>query len=99
MRWEELRYRPYRACYDHEEIIVVPCDRGLSNAQASGLDPGWFKKVSTTCLWQRQVVISTGVAAGFIVPLMRLKRHIGYWIRLFYKYQKRDCFFERIELE
>jgi len=43
MRWEELRYRPYRACYDNEEIIVVPCDRGLSNAQASGLDPGWFK--------------------------------------------------------
>jgi len=43
MRWEELRYRPYRACYEDAEIIVVPRDRDLSNAQLSGLDPGWFQ--------------------------------------------------------
>jgi alpha-amylase/alpha-mannosidase (GH57 family) len=43
MRWEELRYRPYRARYDGAEIIVVPRDRELSNAQLSGLDPGWFQ--------------------------------------------------------
>ena len=43
MRWEELRYRPYRACYGGAEIIVVPRDRELSNAQLSGLDPGWFQ--------------------------------------------------------
>ena len=43
LRWEELRYRPYRARYDGAEIIVVPRDRELSNAQLSGLDPGWFQ--------------------------------------------------------
>ena len=43
MRWEELRYRPYRARHDGAEIIVVPRDRELSNAQLSGLDPGWFQ--------------------------------------------------------
>ena len=43
MRWEELRYRPYRARYNEAEIIVVPRDRELSNAQLSGLDPGWFQ--------------------------------------------------------
>lgn len=43
MRWEELRYRPYRARYDGAEITVVPRDRELSNAQQSGLDPGWFQ--------------------------------------------------------
>jgi len=43
MRWEELRYRPYVARYEGAEIIVVPRDRDLSNAQLSGLDPGWFQ--------------------------------------------------------
>ncbi len=43
MRWEEIRYRPYIARYDGEEIIVIPRERELSNAQQSGLDPGWFQ--------------------------------------------------------
>ena len=43
MRWEELRYRPHIARYSGEEIIVVPRDRELSDAQQSGLDPGWFQ--------------------------------------------------------
>ncbi len=43
MRWEELRYRPYVARYGGEEIVVVPRDRELSDAQESGLDPGWFE--------------------------------------------------------
>ncbi len=43
MRWEELRYRPYIARYEGEEIIVIPRDRELSDAQESGLDPGWFQ--------------------------------------------------------
>jgi alpha-amylase/alpha-mannosidase (GH57 family) len=43
MRWEELRYRPYLARYGGTEIIVVPRDRELSDAQESGLDPGWFE--------------------------------------------------------
>lgn len=43
MRWEEIRYRPHIARFDGEEIIVVPRDRELSNAQQSGLDPGWFQ--------------------------------------------------------
>ncbi len=43
MRWEELRYRPYIARHQGAEIIVIPRDRELSNAQLSGLDPGWFQ--------------------------------------------------------
>ena len=43
MRWEEQRYRPYIARYEGAEIIVVPRDRELSDAQESGLDPGWFQ--------------------------------------------------------
>ena len=43
MRWEELRYRPFLARYHGAEIIVVPRDRELSNAQLSGVDPGWFQ--------------------------------------------------------
>jgi alpha-amylase/alpha-mannosidase (GH57 family) len=43
MRWEEMRYQPYIARYGGEEIIVVPRDRELSDAQESGLDPGWFQ--------------------------------------------------------
>ncbi|MEJ2182776.1 MAG: glycoside hydrolase family 57 [Nitrospirota bacterium] len=43
MRWEEMRYRPYVARYGGEEIVVVPRDRELSDAQESGLDPGWFQ--------------------------------------------------------
>jgi len=43
MRWEETRYRPYLARYDGAEIVVVPRDRELSNAQLSGMDPGWFQ--------------------------------------------------------
>lgn len=44
MRWEELRYRPYVARHGGAEIIVVPRDRELSNAQLSGVSPDWFDK-------------------------------------------------------
>jgi alpha-amylase/alpha-mannosidase (GH57 family) len=43
MRWEEQRYRPYLARYGGEEIVIIPRDRELSDAQESGLDPGWFQ--------------------------------------------------------
>jgi len=42
MRWEEIRYRPHIARYGNDEIIVVVRDRDLSNAQLSGMEPGWF---------------------------------------------------------
>ena len=42
MRWEEMRYRPHLARHGGEEIIVVVRDRELSDAQESGMDPGWF---------------------------------------------------------
>ncbi|MDD3181083.1 MAG: hypothetical protein PHQ04_12190 [Opitutaceae bacterium] len=43
MRWEELRYRPHIARQGGAEIIVIPRDRELSDAQLSGMDPGWFE--------------------------------------------------------
>ncbi|MBN1655617.1 MAG: glycoside hydrolase family 57 [Deltaproteobacteria bacterium] len=42
MSWGRLRYRPHIARYGGAEIIVVPRDREISNAQQSGFDPGWF---------------------------------------------------------
>lgn len=42
MSWEELRYRPHIARHEGEDIIVVPRDRELSDAQLSGMDAGWF---------------------------------------------------------
>lgn len=42
MSWQELRYRPHVAKYNGEEIIIIVRDRTLSNAQESGMDPGWF---------------------------------------------------------
>lgn len=35
-------YQPYRASYGGESITIIPRDRDISNAQESGLDPGWF---------------------------------------------------------
>jgi len=42
MKWHEIRYRPHVAEFEGEEIIVIPRDRDLSNAQEAGMDPGWF---------------------------------------------------------
>ncbi len=42
-RWEEVRYRPHIARYGGAQIVVIPRDRELSNAQLSGLDPSWFQ--------------------------------------------------------
>jgi hypothetical protein len=35
-------YQPYQACHDGACITIIPRDRDLSNAQESGLNPGWF---------------------------------------------------------
>jgi len=40
---EEIVYRVHTAEYEGAKITVVPRDRDLSNAQESGLDPGWFE--------------------------------------------------------
>lgn len=39
---EETVYRLHVAEYEGARITVIPRDRDLSNAQESGLDPGWF---------------------------------------------------------
>ncbi len=39
---EEVVYRTHIAKYAGARITVIPRDRDLSNAQESGLDPGWF---------------------------------------------------------
>lgn len=36
-------FRPYLGCQEGICIGVVPRDRDVSNAQESGLDPGWFR--------------------------------------------------------
>jgi len=39
----ELLYRPHYVEYDGHRIIVIPRDRGISNAQQSGYNPIWLK--------------------------------------------------------
>jgi len=41
---EEIMYKPHIAEYESSEIIVIPRDRDISNAQESGLDPSWFEQ-------------------------------------------------------
>ena len=40
---EEIAYQTHIAEYGGKSITVIPRDRDLSNAQESGLDPGWFE--------------------------------------------------------
>ncbi|MCM8773629.1 MAG: glycoside hydrolase family 57 [Candidatus Omnitrophica bacterium] len=35
-------FKPYRISYGKNEMVVIPRNRDLSNAQESGLDPHWF---------------------------------------------------------
>ena len=42
MSWQDLRYRPHRACYGDDCITVIVRDRDLSNAQESGMSLDWF---------------------------------------------------------
>jgi alpha-amylase/alpha-mannosidase (GH57 family) len=52
MDWEELRYRPHLARHGDDEIVVVVRDRDLSNAQESGMEPGWFfREVEARTRW------------------------------------------------
>lgn len=43
MTMAELLYKPHIASYEGYEIVVIPRDRDLSNAQQSGLAPTWFE--------------------------------------------------------
>jgi hypothetical protein len=42
MRRDEVRYRPHVTRHAGAEIVVVVRDRELSDAQESGMEPGWF---------------------------------------------------------
>ncbi len=47
MSQHEVLYRPHIARHGNEEIVVIVRDRGLSDAQASGMDYDWFVKEVT----------------------------------------------------
>jgi len=44
LKREEITYKPHIAAYEGSEIIVIPRDRDISNAQESGFNPEWFEK-------------------------------------------------------
>ena len=74
MSWEELRYLPHRARVGDAAIVVVVRDRGLSNAQESGMEAGWFieevRARTRRCAfrrWSRPRATAT-TAAGFATP-------------------------------
>lgn len=52
-------YTPYICSFEGAEIIVIPRDRDISNAQESGLDPNWFKN---------EVMHKVGVSSGKDLP-------------------------------
>lgn len=54
-------YRPYVARRGGAEIAVIPRDRGISNAQESGMDAEWFT---------REVAARVGAAASGVPPLV-----------------------------
>jgi alpha-amylase/alpha-mannosidase (GH57 family) len=58
-------YRPYIARKDGSEITVIPRDRGISNAQESGLDVEWFI---------RQAMMNVGSA-----PVSRVPKLVTTW--------------------
>lgn len=39
----ELLYKPHYVEYDGQQIVVIPRDRNISNAQQSGYNPVWLK--------------------------------------------------------
>ena len=88
---EETLYQPHIAEYEGFEIIVIPRDRDLSNAQESGLNPEWFanevrsktagcKKPSLVTTW------SDGENGGWF---RQTHEPSGFWGHYFAPYMER----------
>lgn len=43
LQWHEQRFQPFWCSHGGKRLVVIPIDRELSNAQASGTEPWWFE--------------------------------------------------------
>lgn len=94
---EEIMYKPHIAEYESSEIIIIPRDRDISNAQESGLDTGWFErevmhkaeKCEGNCL---VTTWSDGENGGWF---RQMHEESGFWGHFFAPYmekvRKGDC--------
>jgi alpha-amylase/alpha-mannosidase (GH57 family) len=94
---EEITYKPHIAEYDSSEIIIIPRDRGISNAQESGLDPSWFEQevMHKTAKCEGNCLVTTwsdGENGGWF---RQMHEESGFWGHFFAPYmekvRKGDC--------
>ncbi len=97
MRAEDIKYRPHIAEYDSAEIVIIPRDRDISNAQESGLDPGWFERevMHKTERCEGNCLVTTwsdGENGGWF---RQMHEESGFWGHFFAPYmepmRKGDC--------
>lgn len=88
---EGISYKPYIASYNGAEIIVIPRDRDLSNAQQSGLNTDWFEHevVHKTEGCEGHCLVTTwsdGENGGWF---RQLHEPSGFWGHFFAPYMER----------
>ncbi|MBI5184083.1 MAG: glycoside hydrolase family 57 [Nitrospinae bacterium] len=85
---EDIIYQPHIVQYDGVEMVVIPRDRDLSNAQESGLDSNWFNNevLSKTGKAKRPCLVTTwsdGENGGWF---RQLDEGAGFWGHYFAPY-------------
>ena len=85
---EDTVYQPHLARYENYEIMVIPRDRDLSNAQESGMDESWFNnevvhKTSQACSPCLVTTWSDGENGGWF---RQMAEETGFWGHYFAPY-------------
>ncbi|MFQ5454959.1 MAG: glycoside hydrolase family 57 [Nitrospirota bacterium] len=91
MSKEDLVYSPHIAEYEDEEIVVIPRDRDISNAQESGLDLSWFENevLHKTERVKRRALITSwtdGENGGWF---RQIHEESGFWGHFFAPYMEK----------
>ncbi|MFV1950462.1 MAG: glycoside hydrolase family 57 [Nitrospinota bacterium] len=88
---EDIIYQPHLVQYDGADMVVIPRDRDLSNAQESGLDSGWFNNevLNKTGKAKRPCLVTTwsdGENGGWF---RQIDEGAGFWGHYFAPYMDR----------
>jgi alpha-amylase/alpha-mannosidase (GH57 family) len=91
MSREDTVYRTHIAEYGGAKITLIPRDRDLSNAQESGLDPGWFEGEvrNKTGRAEKPCLVTTwtdGENGGWF---RQIDEQAGFWGHFFAPYMER----------
>jgi alpha-amylase/alpha-mannosidase (GH57 family) len=91
MNREELVYQTHIAEYKDARITIIPRDRDLSNAQESGLDPGWFEnEVRNKTVGSKHSCLVTTWTDGENGGWFRqMHEEAGFWGHFFAPYMER----------